>query len=77
MTHELFGHVLDALGVHIERAVVNALDGSTFLGRLILKQDGRTFDVDSRPSDAIALAVQKQAPIFVAEEVLASTRQDA
>ena len=76
MTHELFGNVLDALGVTIERAVINDLrvlenasDG-TFFGRLIVKQNGKTFDIDSRPSDAIALAVQKGAPIFVEESVL-------
>lgn len=70
MTHELFGNVLDELGVEIERIIISELRGKTFFGRLILKQDGQTFDIDSRPSDAIALAVQKGAPIFVEEAVL-------
>jgi len=71
LTHELFGSVLDALGVQIERVVVNDLRDMTFFGRIILRQDGKRFDIDSRPSDAIALAVQKGAPIFVEEKVLA------
>lgn len=76
MTHELFGNVLDTLGVKIERVIINDLrtisnlPSKTFFGRLILKRDGDTYDVDSRPSDAIALAVQKKAPIFVEESVL-------
>lgn len=83
MTHELFGNVLDALGVTIERAVINDLRvlencrNGTFFGRLIVKQNGKTFDIDSRPSDAIALAVQKGAPIFVEESVLQETSEDS
>lgn len=70
LTHELFGRVLDALGVTVERVVVNALTEGTYFGRLVLKRDGQLYDVDSRPSDAIALATQKKAPIFVDETVL-------
>jgi hypothetical protein len=55
--------------------VVNALEGSTFLGRLILSRNGETFDIDSRPSDAIVLAVQKGAPIYVEEQVLEATER--
>ncbi len=83
LTHELFGNVLDALGVTIERAVINdlrVLENSregTFFGRLIVKQNGETFDIDSRPSDAIALAVQKGAPIFVEESVLHEASQES
>ncbi len=70
LTHELFGSVLDTLGVRIERIVVSALRNDTFIGRLYLVQDGQQYDVDTRPSDGIALAVQKNAPIYVDEEVL-------
>jgi bifunctional DNase/RNase len=73
LTHELFGSVLDVLDARVERVVVNALEGTTFLGRLILSRNGETYDIDSRPSDAIVLAVQKGAPIFVDEEVLKAT----
>ena len=70
MTHELFGQVLRALGVRIVRIVVSELRGHVYIGRLVLEQDGKMFDIDSRPSDAIALAVQQGAPIFVDEQVL-------
>jgi bifunctional DNase/RNase len=76
MTHELFGQVLDTLNVTVERVVINALQDRTFFGRLILDRDGVTYDIDSRPSDAIALAVQKGAPIYVEEEVLAQASTD-
>ncbi len=77
LTHELFGSVLDALNVQIERIVISELRGRTYFGRLILRQDGQTFDIDSRPSDAIALAVQKGAPIFVDDSVLEQVSGDA
>ncbi|MHC4789128.1 MAG: bifunctional nuclease family protein [Planctomycetota bacterium] len=75
-THELFGEVLEALGVKIEKVIINALEQRTYFGRLILRQNGQTYDVDSRPSDAIALAVQKGAPILVEEEVLKEAARD-
>jgi hypothetical protein len=70
LTHELFGNVLDTLDVQIQRVVVTELREDTFIGRLFLRQDGQEYDIDTRPSDGIALAVQKEAPIFVDEEVL-------
>jgi len=70
LTHELFGTVLEALGAKIERVVICDLSDMIFYGRLILSRDGKTYDLDSRPSDAIALAVQKGAPVFVEEAVL-------
>jgi len=70
LTHELFGNVLDKLQVRIERVVVTELRKDTFIGRLFLRQNGQQYDIDSRPSDGIALAVQKDAPIYVEEEVL-------
>jgi bifunctional DNase/RNase len=79
LTHELFGNVLDKLGITIERAVVCDIQrdetglGGTYFGRLILSRDGETYDIDSRPSDAIAMAVQKGAPIFVEESVFSDT----
>jgi hypothetical protein len=76
LTHELFGQVLDVLGVTVERVVICNLTEGTYYGRLILKRDGRTYDVDSRPSDAIVLAAQKGAPIFVEEAVLQEGARD-
>jgi len=76
LTHELFGNVLDALGVTVERVVITQLVEGTYFGRLILKQNGQTYDIDSRPSDAIVLAAQKSAPIFVEEAVLEEGTRD-
>ena len=76
MTHELLGVVLDALEVEVARVVVNDLRDKTFFGRLILSQNGRIHDIDSRPSDAVAIAMQKGAPIFVEEGVLKQASQD-
>lgn len=76
MTHELLGVVLDALEAEVVRVVVNDLRDKTFFGRLILSQNGRIHDIDSRPSDAVAIAMQKGAPIFVEEGVLKQASQD-
>jgi bifunctional DNase/RNase len=76
MTHELFGNVLDALGAKIERIVVTELREVVYIGLLVLRMDGKLYEVDSRPSDAIALAVSKRAPIFVEEAVLSEADQD-
>lgn len=74
MTHELFGNVLDELDVDIERVEVTELRQMVYYGRLILRRDGDVYDIDTRPSDAIALAVQKNAPIFVEESILETPR---
>jgi len=76
LTHELIGNICRGLNVTLERVIINDLREMTFYARLILKQDGRTVDVDSRPSDAIALAVQMGAPVFVEEEVIEKASRD-
>ncbi|MCD6416121.1 MAG: bifunctional nuclease family protein [Planctomycetes bacterium] len=77
LTHELFGNVLDELGVKVKRLIVSSLENDTFYGRLILEQNERIYDIDTRPSDGMALAVQKGAPIFVDEDVLDSASTDS
>jgi len=69
-THELLASVVEALGASIERVVINDLKNQTFFARLILRQGDRRVDIDSRPSDAIALGVATDVPIFVEEHVL-------
>ena len=76
LTHELIGNICEGLDITIDRIVVNQLKNMTFYARLILEQNGETYDVDSRPSDAIALAMQVDAPIFVEEDVIAKASQD-
>jgi len=70
MTHDLVNNVLNALGVELERVVVNDMRNKTFYARLILVRDGEAIEVDSRPSDAIAVATLRDAPIYAEERVL-------
>lgn len=69
-THQLLCNVIEQLGGKLERIVISDLQDHTFFARLIIRQNGRSIEVDSRPSDAIALGVANQVPIFVAEHVL-------
>ncbi len=72
LTHDLLENVIRALDGKLEKVVIHDLRKGTFFARLhITREDGRTAEVDSRPSDAIALATQAGAPIFVDEKVLA------
>ena len=70
MTHDLLSNVIAALGGEIERIDIYNLEEHTFFARLIIRRDGETVEVDSRPSDAIALGITGDVPIFVAEHVL-------
>ena len=70
LTHDLLRSVIDAFGGNVQYIVVNDLANDTFYARIIMDVDGRTLEIDSRPSDAIALAVRVQAPIFAEETVL-------
>ena len=70
MTHDLLRDVIDALGASVNFIVVCDLRNDTFFAKIILKVDGADLEVDSRPSDAIALAVRVKVPIFVEEAVL-------
>lgn len=76
MTHDLLVDLIGSLGGRLERVMVDALEDSTYLGVLELRLEDRDEPVyiDSRPSDALALAVRTGAPILVAPAVLASTR---
>jgi uncharacterized protein len=70
MTHDLLRDTLGALGAQVARITVTELRDRTFYAELELRIDGRTVRVSSRPSDAIALAVRVEAPIYASEEVL-------
>jgi uncharacterized protein len=69
MTHDLLDSVITSLGGRVERIIINDLRNHTFYAKIVLSIDGKTIEVDSRPSDAIALGVASSAPIFVAEQV--------
>jgi len=70
MTHDLLANVIEAMGGELEKIVVNDLRDSTFIATLHVRRDGEVIEIDSRPSDAIALGVGLGTPIFVAEHVL-------
>jgi hypothetical protein len=70
LTHDLLASVITSLSAKVERVEVCSLHDNTFFAKLVIERDGQVVEVDSRPSDAIALAVRLDTPIFVAEEVL-------
>ena len=75
MTHDLMKQILDTFQVTVNRVVIHDLKENTFYANLYLNVGGTELVVDSRPSDAIALAVRVKAPIFVAESVIEATKQ--
>jgi len=77
MTHDLLAGVIEALGGRLERILINDLRQHTFIATLIIDRDGETIEVDSRPSDAIALGIAQDTPIFVAPHVLEEVLKDA
>ena len=70
LTHDLMADILDQLDAHLEKIVISDLRDHTFFAKLIVRRNGDLVEIDSRPSDAIALGVHKQTPIFVDEEIL-------
>ena len=69
MTHDLLGNVIEGLGAKTEKIVISDLRQHTFYAKIHIAFNGRTVEIDSRPSDAIALGVARQVPIFVADHV--------
>jgi bifunctional DNase/RNase len=75
MTHDLIVAIFDRLEIEIARVVVSDLIDNTFYASLYLLHSDKEFHIDSRPSDAIAIAIRVSAPVFVQEEVLAKQDQ--
>ena len=70
MTHDLLKNILEEIGVHIERVVITELREGTYYATIQMSRNGSSYEVSSRPSDAIALAVRVNVPIFANEDVL-------
>jgi hypothetical protein len=70
LTHDLLSSVVETLGASVKSIIVNDLKNDTFYAKIILNVDGKQLEVDSRPSDALALAVRVDVPIFVEDSVL-------
>ena len=71
MTHDLLANVIESLGGTMEKIEINDLQEHTFFAKIHIRQNGKSVQVDSRPSDAIALGIASVLPIYVAEHVLA------
>lgn len=69
MTHDLLVSIIENLGANVEKIVINDLNNHVFFARIHLSLNGQTIEIDSRPSDAIAIGTAVNAPIFVAEHV--------
>jgi bifunctional DNase/RNase len=74
MTHDLIKNVLTGLECSVNKVVVNQLKDDTFYAIIWLEREGKLISVDSRPSDALALALRTDSPIFVEEEVIKSSK---
>lgn len=70
MTHDLLANVIEGLSAELEKIVVNDLKDSTFYAKLVLRHQGEVLEIDSRPSDAIALGIANEVPIYVEDHVL-------
>jgi len=75
MTHDLLKNLIEKIEGDVLRVVINALEENTFYAQIHLRVADREFSVDSRPSDAIALALRTNAPVFVEEAVLEKCRR--
>ena len=74
MTHALLKNILADLHVEVVRMVIHDLQGNTFYAMIALRQETKTWTIDARPSDAIILALETKAPIFVTKKVLGAVR---
>ena len=74
MTHDLLKNILDGLGITVQQIIVNDLKENTFYATIDLNYNGSVVSIDARPSDAIAIALRTNAPIFVAENVVAQAK---
>lgn len=75
MTHDLMKSMLEALEVKVTRVVVRDLSDNTFYASVFLDKGGKEIELDSRPSDAIAIALRTEAPIFVEKKVIEKSRK--
>jgi bifunctional DNase/RNase len=74
MTHDLLRNMIQGLNAQVQRVVVSELRNDTFFAVIWLEQQGETITIDARPSDALALALRSDCPIFVSEDVLRTAK---
>lgn len=76
LTHDLVTSAIEQLGGEIQDVVISDLKEHTYFAKLRIRHEGELLEVDSRPSDAIALAVTAKVPIYVSEDVLQETEEE-
>lgn len=70
LTHDLFLDAITNLDARVDHVLVDRVQGQTFFAKLVLRAGGRLIELDARPTDALALAIRQQAPLYIAEDVL-------
>jgi bifunctional DNase/RNase len=76
LTHDLLAQVIEDLGGEIQDVIISDLKEHTYFAKLRIRHEGDLVEIDSRPSDAIAIAVTAKVPIYVSEDVLAETEEE-
>ena len=75
MTHDLLKNIFHTLNIDVIKIEINDLKESTFYATLHLQMDGKNYTIDSRPSDAIAIALRTDSPIYISDEVIEKSRK--
>ena len=70
LTHDLLKTVIETLGGQVEQVVISGLEKNTYYAKIVLDVNGDRVEIDSRPSDAIALSVRVSAPVYIEDEVM-------
>ncbi len=70
LTHDLFNTVVPQLGGELLHVIISALKDDTYFAQIVIRHDDKEIEIDSRPSDALALAVRAEVPIYAADDVL-------
>jgi bifunctional DNase/RNase len=76
LTHDLVNNVIEQLGGELQDIVISELREHTYFAKLRVRMEGELFEIDCRPSDAIALAVTARVPIYVSEDVLSEIEEE-
>jgi bifunctional DNase/RNase len=76
LTHDLLAQIIEELGGEVQDVIISDLKEHTYFAKLRIRHQGELIEIDSRPSDAIALAVTAKVPIYVNEDVLDETEQE-
>ena len=75
MTHDLFKNIMETIGVKVKKVEVCDLQNNTYYALIYIDHNGKEISIDARPSDALALSLRVDAPIFVSEEVIDKSSQ--